>query len=103
MREVLVLEYADAYVAIAGNMRLRAALEAAAMPDDEFAVIVEQKQSLENFNEWFAAISELRSSKTIPCKIIPRTATIGQIKAYIIKDNVAFGSDDYDLLANEWD
>jgi len=103
MRECLVVEYADAYVAIAGNMRLRATIEAAAMPGDEFALIVEQKQSLENFNEWLAAISELRSSKTIPCKIIPPSATIDQIKAYIIKDNVAFGNDDYDLLANEWD
>jgi len=103
LRECLVVEYADEYVAIAGNMRLRAVVEASAISDEEFALIMEEKQSLENFNEWLAAISELRSSKTIPCKIIPKTATIEQIKAYIIKDNVAFGNDDFDRLANEWD
>lgn len=103
LRECLVVEYEDEFVAIAGNMRLRAVVEASSMPDDEFAVIIEEKQSQENFNEWLAAISALRSSKSIPCKIIPKTATIEQIKAYIIKDNVAFGGDDYDLLANEWD
>lgn len=103
LREILVVEYANQYVVIAGNMRLRAVVEAAAISDADLAVIIEEKQSLENFNEWFTAFSALRASKTIPCKIIPKTATIEQIKAYIIKDNVAFGGDDFDLLANEWD
>lgn len=103
LRECLVVEYADEYVAIAGNMRLRGVVEVSSMSDDDFAVIIEEKQSLDNFNEWLAAISDLRANKCIPCKIIPRTASIEQIKAYIIKDNVGFGQDDYDLLANEWD
>ncbi|WP_131535507.1 hypothetical protein [Pedobacter nototheniae] len=103
LRECLVVEYADEFVAIAGNMRLRAVVEASSMSEDEFALIIEEKQSKDNFNDWLAAITELRSTKTIPCKIIPRSATIEQIKAYMIKDNVGFGSDDYDLLANEWD
>ncbi|WP_316851188.1 hypothetical protein [Pedobacter agri] len=103
LRECLVVEYADEYVAIAGNMRLRGVVEVSSMSDDDFAVIIEEKQSQDNFNEWLAAISELRANKSIPCKIIPRTASIEQIKAYIIKDNVGFGQDDWDALANEWD
>ena len=87
LRECLVVEYADEFVAIAGNMRLRAVVEAASISDEEFAKVIEQKQSLDNFNEWLAAFSALKENKTIPCKIIPRTATLEQIKAYIIKDN----------------
>ncbi|RZK72974.1 MAG: hypothetical protein EOO85_18365, partial [Pedobacter sp.] len=100
LRECLVVEYADEYVAIAGNMRLRGVVEVSSMSDDDFAVIIEEKQSQDNFNEWLAAISDLRTNKSIPCKIIPRTASIEQIKAYIIKDNVGFGQDDWDALAN---
>ncbi len=103
MRECIVVPYADEYVAIAGNMRLRATLEAAAMSDDEFAELITKKQNLENFNDWLETITRLRETREIPCKIIPRDATIEQIKAYIIKDNIGFGEHDYDLLANEWD
>lgn len=84
-------------------MRLRGVVEVSSMSDDNFAVIIEEKQSHDNFNEWLAAISELRANKSIPCKIIPRTTSIEQIKVYIINDNVGFGQDDWDALANEWD
>lgn len=40
---------------------------------------------------------------SIPCKVIPKVYTIEQIKAIIIKDNISFGDDDLDALANEWD
>ena len=40
---------------------------------------------------------------TLPAKVIPDTYTIEQIKAIIIKDNISFGDDDFDALANEWD
>lgn len=40
--------------------------------------------------------------KVIPCQIIPKEWDRDKILAYIIKDNVAFGEWDHDLLANEW-
>lgn len=39
----------------------------------------------------------------IPVKILPKEMTVEQIKAFIIKDNVPYGDNDWDLLANEWD
>lgn len=41
--------------------------------------------------------------ETMPCKILPADTPIEKLKAYAIKDNNAFGNDDFDLLANEWD
>lgn len=40
--------------------------------------------------------------KEIPCKIL-EDLTAEQIRAIVIKDNVSFGSDDFEQLANEWD
>lgn len=40
--------------------------------------------------------------KEIPCKIL-EDLTPEQIRAIVIKDNVSFGSDDFEKLANEWD
>jgi hypothetical protein len=103
MRECIVTPYADEFVIIAGNMRHRAFTAVSSLSDDEFNKIIEEKQLLDNFNDWFAAISELRDKKLVPCKIIPTSASIDQLKAYIIKDNVSFGNNNWDLLANEWD
>lgn len=103
LRELLVVPYADEYVAIVGNMRLKAVIHVRGMDDDDFMKIVEEKQDDDNFNEWLQAITAFRSSKDILCKVIPIDTPIEKIKAYIIKDNVGFGQDDYDLLANEWD
>lgn len=41
--------------------------------------------------------------KKIPTKILPANTSIEKLKAYIIKDNVSFGEDDWDSLANEWE
>lgn len=41
--------------------------------------------------------------KELPCKVIPESATVEQLKAYTIKDNSGFGEWDWDALANEWD
>lgn len=41
--------------------------------------------------------------KDMPCKVLPQDTPIEKLKAYTIKDNNAFGNDDFDLLANEWD
>lgn len=71
LREILVYPFGGKYVAIGGNMRLKA------MRDLGY--------------------------KEAPCKVIPESATVEQLKAYTIKDNSGFGEWDYDMLANEWD
>ena len=53
-------------------------------------------------NMRFKVAQEL-NFKEIPCKIIPNSFTIEQLKAIVIKDNVSYGSEDWDALANEWD
>lgn len=37
-----------------------------------------------------------------PCYIFPKETTVDKLKEYTIKDNLAYGSNDWDILANEW-
>lgn len=53
-------------------------------------------------NMRYRAAKEL-GFEMIPAKVIPDDFTTEQIKAIIIKDNISFGDDDFDALANEWD
>lgn len=53
-------------------------------------------------NMRFRAMKELGFTE-FPCKVIPESATVEQLKAYILKDNSGFGEWDLDMLANEWD
>ena len=39
----------------------------------------------------------------IPCKVLAEDTPIERLREIAIKDNVASGEDDWDLLANEWD
>lgn len=41
--------------------------------------------------------------KEIPTKILPKETSVEKLKAYTIKDNVAFGEHDWNDLANNWD
>ncbi|MGN6491057.1 MAG: ParB N-terminal domain-containing protein [Agriterribacter sp.] len=41
--------------------------------------------------------------KQVPVKILPSITSVEQLQAYTIKDNVRFGENDWDALANEWD
>jgi hypothetical protein len=40
--------------------------------------------------------------KELPCKVLT-DLTSEQIRAIVIKDNISFGSDDWESLSNEWD
>lgn len=40
--------------------------------------------------------------KELPCKILDKDTPIQILAEIAIKDNVPFGNDDYDILANEW-
>jgi len=47
------------------------------------------------------ALQELGIEETI-VKILPQSMPAEKLRAFTIKDNVAFGSDDFDNLADEW-
>ena len=71
-RPLLVYQYAKGrYIAIAGNMRLRAC-RALKMPD-------------------------------APCYVFPKKTPLVKLREYAIKDNMAYGQIDWDVLANEWE
>ena len=41
--------------------------------------------------------------KEAPCKVLPADMPPEKLREIAIKDNVPFGNDDHDALANEWD
>lgn len=48
------------------------------------------------------AMRELKWKQS-PCAITSPNATIEKFREYAIKDNLEYGEDDMDILANEWD
>lgn len=36
-------------------------------------------------------------------KVLPKTTTVDQLRAYTIKDNISYGQNDFEMIANEWD
>lgn len=108
LRECIVFPYADAFVAIAGNMRLAQTINVINMDSVSFSDLMaakkqEQKVKGLNYDAWLKAITELRTTKSIPCKVLPANTPIDKLKAIIIKDNVGFGQDNWDLLNQDWD
>lgn len=53
-------------------------------------------------NMRWKACSEL-GHKTIPIKLLASNTPKEYLRAIVIKDNVGFGQDDFEMLANEWD
>jgi len=53
-------------------------------------------------NMRFRACKDL-GYKEIPCKVLPEDTPVEKLREYTIKDNIGFGADDWDLIANEWD
>lgn len=70
-RPVLVYPFGGRFVAIGGNMRVRAARQL----------------------KW----------ENIHCAVLPESTPIERLMEYAIKDNLEFGEDDWEILANEWD
>lgn len=72
LREVIVVKEPKSkkYVAICGNMRLR-------------------------------AIRDIGVEEVL-CKIV-KEATPKQLRSYVLKDNISYGSDDFDVLSEDWD
>ena len=40
--------------------------------------------------------------KEVPCKVLDLETPVKKLREYVIKDNEAFGQNDYDILSNEW-
>lgn len=63
------------------------------------------------FNQTFLVIGgnmRLRAMRELdfteaPCKVLPEDTSVEKLRAYTIKDNVGYGEDNWDDLANEWD
>lgn len=53
-------------------------------------------------NMRFRACKEL-GYKEIPCKVLDAGTPVEKLREYTIKDNIGFGADDWDIIANEWD
>lgn len=70
-RPILVCPHKGKYIAIGGNMRLR-------------------------------ALDELKY-KEVWCEILAEDITVEQMNEIIIKDNLGYGSWDWDMIANNWD
>lgn len=41
--------------------------------------------------------------KELPCKILDTETSVKKLREYATKDNVNFGENDLDAMANEWD
>lgn len=53
-------------------------------------------------NMRYRAMKELGFKEAL-VKVLPRETEAKKLRAYIQKDNIAFGQNDWDLLGNEWD
>lgn len=53
-------------------------------------------------NMRFRACKEL-GYKEVPCKVIPIETPVKKLREYVIKDNEAFGQNDWDALSSEWE
>lgn len=62
----------------------------------------EDKYIIIGGNMRFRACQEL-GYEEVPCKIIPLETPVKKLREYVIKDNEAFGQNDWDLLSTEWD
>ena len=40
--------------------------------------------------------------KTVPCKVLPADTPAKKLREYAAKDNINYGEDDKDIIANEW-
>lgn len=53
-------------------------------------------------NMRFRAAKQLGYSK-LPCKVIPEHVSAEKLRAFAIKDNISYGTDNFEALATDWD
>lgn len=104
MRPVVV---DDNMIVLGGNMRVRALRAIADMSEDE---VKHALNSVNDFNKKTQGEKDLLKDYWLAWKDNPLVSVIKasklsaeEQKQFIIKDNVSFGTWDYDALANNWD
>lgn len=110
-REVIVYPLLGKYIAICGNMRFRAIQQICQMTNDEFEEEVKERLNSDRFadlpqqyvREWEDNIRAVRAQKTVPCKVLNPETPEKKIRELLLKDNNSYGSNDHDILANEYD
>jgi hypothetical protein len=110
LRECIVIPYADAYLVLAGNMRHKATVEIVNLDEVAFSDLLKSKKKElkdkdieQQYAYWFSHISNLRKTKSIPCKIVPADTPAEKLRAIVIKDNIGFGQDNWDMLKADWE
>lgn len=103
MRECLVIPFNQRFVAVGGNMRLRATVEVIRMPQSRIDALIKQKENEDGFLAWLTAIHELRDKREIPCHVIDKDMPLEKVKRIAIKDNMGYGEWNWEEINNEWD
>jgi hypothetical protein len=98
----IVLDSKESPVSIAGNMRLLVIREILDMKDEEFDRMVSEYGLSEQSIEFWKG---LRKRKAIPASWVAYAdeLTEDEKREFIIKDNMSYGEDDWEMLASEWD
>ena len=79
---------------ITDNPEMLALRELLVYPHDDKYVII-------GGNMRYRVLQDL-GYKEAPCKVIPAGTSVDALKAYVIKDNGAFGEWDFDALTTDW-
>lgn len=107
MLEVRPVVVDSKFVALGGNMRIKALQSIAEMSADDIAsrLAADKTYSTKNKAEQDALLAywaEWLAEPYINAVVVDNFSEAEQ-KEFIIKDNVSFGKWDWDMLANEWD
>ena len=107
MLEVRPVVVDSKFVALGGNMRIKALQSIAEMSADDIAsrLAADKTYSTKNKAEQDALLAywaEWLAEPYINAIVVDNFSEAEQ-KEFIIKDNVSFGKWDWDMLANEWD
>lgn len=107
MLEVRPVVVDSKFVALGGNMRIKALQAIAEMSADDIAarLAADKTYSAKNKAEQDALLAywaEWLAEPYINATVVDNFSEAEQ-KEFIIKDNVSFGKWDWDALANEWD
>ena len=107
MLEVRPVVVDSKFVALGGNMRIKALQAIAEMSADDIAsrLVADKTYSAKSKAEQDALLSYWAEWLTEPYidTVVVDNFSESEQKEFIIKDNVSFGKWDWDALANEWD
>ena len=109
MLELRPIVYAGDYAVLGGNQRRGALLDIAKLTYKQIAAKLEKWQEFTDKtpDEQTEILTYWENWCADPDRLVPAYdashLTTEQMAEFVIKDNVQFGENDYDILANEWD